>query len=126
MTLSGGWPPAIPASGRLEIVTDKREYHLGETINATFYISNNLPFPLRIPTYNRMEISGYNEGKPHVEGCDAFVDWGSTSIYIPARSKHCIHKYSFKPTLDGKFIIELEIEGQYIKGSKSLTVIVYP
>ena len=126
MILSGGWPPAIPASGRLEIVTDKGEYRLGETINTTFYIANYLPFPVRVPIYTRVGIGGYSEGETHVEGCDAFVDWGSTTIYLPARSKHCIHKFSFKPTLEGKFIIEVEIEGPNIKGSKSLTVMVHP
>lgn len=125
--LSSGWPPGIPVTLnilRLEIVTDKEEYRLGETINATFYIVNHLPFPVRVPSYSRVDVEGYSEGELPKTGVGIHVTPVATNIYIPARSKHKIDEYPFKPTLEGKFNIKVEIEGPNIKGFTSLTVIV--
>jgi hypothetical protein len=43
------------------VVTDKAEYRLGGTIDATFYIVNTLPLPVRISPYRELIYGGNSD-----------------------------------------------------------------
>ena len=114
---------------RLEIVTDKMEYSLGETINAKFYIVNDKPHPVKIPFFHNYQFLGKSEA----DYSDKIITLvfqdpapDGTTIPIPAQSKYLFGQYTFKPTSTGRFTITVGILGQNEGLGGSLTVIVKP
>lgn len=113
---------ALPVSSphlSLVIATDKEEYRLGESINATFYISNSLPHAVRIPLYPEYSYSGSGDPEPNVV-CSTDVDWPAhvTALTIPALSMHKVHQAPLIPAKAGNYTIRFEIWGR----KASLTV----
>lgn len=110
---------------RLEIVTDKTKYNLGETIHTTIYMVNDRPELVRINRYGGYEYSGYSEGDPNASTYGVHVTWAEqTPIHISPGSKYEIDKLSFKPTMKGKFIISVYIHRgrDELRGNRILIV----
>jgi hypothetical protein len=125
--LSGFFAQTVPLyEPRLEIVTDKAEYVLGETINATFYIVNNRTQSVSITPFNEYELSGNSVGDPNKTFAHVSVDYaaGVNTIVIPAGSKYRFERSIFKPTLKGEFIIQVSIHGRNDGLSGNLTVMI--
>jgi len=128
-----GFPPALPIGifgdgTRLEIFTDKSEYILGERVNATFYIVNSLPVPVRLEPYNIVEISTFINGIPHGVTRVGRITWGAgAKITIPPDSRHKIEDVNFKVGEAGDLTINLNI---YVRdeltGSTTHTVNIKP
>ena len=125
--LSGFFAQTVPLYElRLEIVTDKAEYVLGETINATFYIVNNRTHSVSITPFNEYELSGNSVSNPNKTFIHVFVDYVAdvTTIVIPAGSKYRFEEHSFKPMLKGEFTIQVSIYGRNDGLSGNLTVMI--
>jgi hypothetical protein len=116
--LSGRCPPGDSLSIsspllRLEVVTDQAEYRLGETINATFYIVNPLPLPVRISPYRELTYGGNSDEELNKTYSLVISNpMRGVTILIPPRSKYKVAQASFKPTLLGDFAIEMTIDGR--------------
>jgi len=120
--LSGLFIPIVPVQVlRLEIVTEKTEYRLGETINATFNIVNDYPFKVKITPFVEYTYSGNSDAEPDKVFVDVYItpEKGAT-ILIPPGAKFTFERASFKPTLTGRFTIRVEVAGR----SASLTLVV--
>lgn len=110
-----GFPPALPTSifgagTGLEIFTDKSEYTLGERVNATFYIVNSLPVPVRLEPYNSVEISAFINGIPQGGTQTTEITWvAGEKITIPPDSLRKIDDVNFKAEEAGDLTINLKI-----------------
>jgi len=128
-----GFPPALPTGivglgTGLEISMSKAEYNVGDEINATFYVVNSLPVPVRLEPYNIVEISAQSNGIPQGGTQSMHVIWGTgVKITIPPRSRHEIDDVSFKAREVGNLTISLNV---YVRddlaGSAGQTVKIKP
>jgi len=128
-----GFPPALPAGINgagtgLKISTNKFEYNIGDEVNATFYIVNSLPVPVRLEPYNTVEISARRNGVPQGGTQSKHITWGTgAKITIPPKSQHKIDDVTFKARETGNLTINLNI---YVRndlaGSTEHTVKIKP
>ena len=118
-----GVPPGVPSFGSLEIEFDKSSYIVGDIVHANIYLSNVHPWPIRVPTHNKFEISREFNGEPYGPTDGAFLNWGWTrSIYIPPYSRVVIHDfYRFKVSESGEYTVVIVLSTGN-KGSESVMV----
>lgn len=92
---------------RIEIVTDKEEYYLGESFKATFYIVNDRSTPVKLKPITKYTFCGNSKADPNKSMC---VDVNVTPekgamIHIPANSRLRLDQVVFKPECLGEFVI---------------------
>ncbi|MCS7364585.1 MAG: hypothetical protein NDF54_04020 [archaeon GB-1867-035] len=114
--------PIVPLDElRLEIVTDRSEYVLGEVVNVTFYLVNDRPYPVRIVQPNEYWFAGYSEGDQNKTLVGVFVTPSEEKfITIPPYTRYKLEQFSFKPALEGSFKIYIVIEN--LKVSKIVKI----
>lgn len=97
-------------STRLEIITDKQEYAIGEKVKITFYIYNPNPVLIKVEPYNIFEIDVFLNDIPQNGALTAHNQWESGAmITIPPESRHKIYDMTFVANEAGNLTINLNI-----------------
>jgi len=117
----------IPYNGSIEIEFDKSHYVVGDIVNASIYLSNVHPWPIRVQAYNELEITREVNGEPSGIVDGAFITWsGESSIYIPPNSRKIVHQgYSFRVGEAGECTVVVELytaDTLTCRGSNSIIV----
>lgn len=91
---------------RVEIVTDKEEYFLGESFNATLYIVNDRSTPVKLKPITEYYFSGNSKADPNkIVGLVHVTPVKGEMIHIPANSRIRFDQVVFKPEYPGEFVI---------------------
>ena len=118
-----------PESTRLEIITDKQEYAIGEKVKSTFYIYNPNPVPIKVEPYNIFEVDVFLNDIPQDGAFTADTLWESGAmITIPAESRHKIDDMTFVANEAGNFTINLSIRvrNDFAGGARHTVLILEP
>lgn len=92
---------------RVEVVTDKPEYNLNESIEATLYFCNDGPRPVKIKMILHFSYIGYTEGDTERIGADVNISPAEEYFLIPANSRAPYFRATFRPQSPGEFIIRI-------------------
>lgn len=91
---------------RIEIVTDKEEYYLGELFKATLYIVNDRSTPVKLKSITEYTFSGNSKADPNKIVAKVFVTpEKGAMIHIPANSRFRLDQFVFKSEYPGEFVI---------------------
>lgn len=93
----------------VRVVTDKKEYHVNETIRAALYVYNNNPYPVRLEPIREIYISGNIVSEPYKIAGILLLDYPATFQYISiaVNSSQVIHEHEFIARLTGEFLINI-------------------
>ncbi|NIM46511.1 MAG: hypothetical protein GTO54_12975 [Nitrososphaeria archaeon] len=92
---------------RVEVVTDKPEYYLNESIEATLYFYNDRSRPVKIKMILHFSSIGYTEGDTERIGADVHISPAEKYLFIPANSRAPYFQATFRPRSPGEFIIRI-------------------
>lgn len=89
----------------VELVTDKQEYLLNETVISSIIVYNNNYYPVKLKMITSYSVKGYNEFD--TERVVAIVNVNPTNEYIiiPKKSSLSLFTETFTPQSSGRFII---------------------
>ena len=90
---------------RVEVVTDKPEYYLNESIEATLYFCNDRSRPVKIKMILHFSYIGYTEGDTERIGADVHISPAEKYFLIPANSRAPYFQATFRPRSPGEFVI---------------------
>jgi len=108
-----GFPPGIPSTADIEIETDKLFYTEDERINASFYLANRNPWPIRMEPYNRAEVYMTYESELVDAGYSANLDLAiGSSVYLsPGQEQNILTGCSFRVDEAGEYSIVVKLFG---------------
>jgi hypothetical protein len=112
-----GYPPTVPTplsdTGFYILVdTDSTVYLIGDTVSTTLYLVNDLPHPVRFPTFDRVAVTTFSNGELNDNAFDAVIDRSTgTSLVLKECSSKQIwpEKLSFHPNETGSFVISVDL-----------------